>query len=149
MTPTATAQPACPLCGQDGGVVLLQHPQLRVVRVVGPEAEHAPGFYRVIWQAHVAEWSDLPEPEQLLCMRALTAVERLVREHLQPRKVNLASLGNMVPHLHWHVVARFENDPHFPAPIWAAPQRPMPAELHSHLAQTLPLADAAIARIAL
>lgn len=149
MTPTATAQPACPLCGQDGGVVLLQHPQLRVVRVVGPEAEHAPGFYRVIWQAHVAEWSDLSEPEQLMCMRALTAVERLVREHLRPRKVNLASLGNMVPHLHWHVVARFENDPHFPAPIWAAPQRPMPAELQRHLAQALPLADAAIARIAL
>lgn len=139
----------CPLCTQDGGLVLLRHPQFRVVRVQGPDAALAPGFYRVIWQAHVAEFSDLPDEDQILCMRAVSAVEQVVREHLKPTKVNLASLGNMVPHLHWHVVARFANDPHFPSPIWAAPVRAMDTDLQAHLHQTLPLADAAIARIVL
>jgi diadenosine tetraphosphate (Ap4A) HIT family hydrolase len=139
----------CPLCTHDGGLVLLCHPLFRVVRVQGPDAAHAPGFYRVIWQAHVAEFSDLPDHEQTVCMRAVSAVERVVREHLQPTKVNVASLGNMVPHLHWHVVARFVNDPHFPSPIWAAPARAMDTDLQAHLHHALPLADAAIARIVL
>ena len=39
----------------------------------------------------------------------------------EPDKMNLASLGNLVPHLHWHVIPRFENDPHLSAAIWAAP----------------------------
>ncbi len=50
---------------------------------------------------------------------------------LRPAKINLASLGNVVPHLHWHVVARFEWDSHFPQPIWASAQRsvsPSPLE---------------------
>jgi len=44
--------------------------------------------------------------------------------HLQPDKVNLASLGNAVPHLHWHVIGRFAWDSHFPGAVWAQPQRP-------------------------
>ncbi|MGH6609869.1 MAG: HIT family protein, partial [Burkholderiaceae bacterium] len=45
------------------------------------------------------------------------------REVLQPTKMNLASLGNMTPHLHWHVIPRFADDLHFPRPVWGAPQR--------------------------
>jgi diadenosine tetraphosphate (Ap4A) HIT family hydrolase len=82
-----------------------------------------PAYYRVIWQAHVAEFSDLGEVEQALCMRVTAVVERCIRDNLKPTKVNLASLGNMVPHLHWHVIARFEWDSHFPQPIWAPAQR--------------------------
>jgi diadenosine tetraphosphate (Ap4A) HIT family hydrolase len=38
-------------------------------------------------------------------------------------KMNLASLGNQTPHVHWHVVPRFRDDRHFPGPIWATPKR--------------------------
>jgi diadenosine tetraphosphate (Ap4A) HIT family hydrolase len=82
-----------------------------------------PAYYRVIWQAHVAEFSDLGEVEQALCMRVITRLERCIRDNLKPTKLNLASLGNMVPHLHWHVIARFEWDSHFPQPIWSSAQR--------------------------
>ena len=47
-----------------------------------------------------------------------------VAKALQPAKVNLAALGNMVPHLHWHVIPRFADDSHFPQPVWGARQRP-------------------------
>jgi len=42
--------------------------------------------------------------------------------------MNLASLGNAVPHLHWHIVPRFGDDPHFPQPIWSTPRRPVASE---------------------
>ena len=61
------------------------------------------------------------ERDQL--MAVVFAVEAAVRETMQPDKMNLASLGNMTPHVHWHVVPRFRDDRHFPNPIWAAPQR--------------------------
>jgi diadenosine tetraphosphate (Ap4A) HIT family hydrolase len=50
-------------------------------------------------------------------------VEQCLREALAPAKINIAALGNMVPHLHWHVIARFDWDTRFPAPVWAAAQR--------------------------
>ena len=114
------ALPACPLCAADGGLLVFRNEQLRVVRA--SEAGF-PAFYRVIWAAHVAEFSDLTPGERLACMDAVVLVERVLRVQLQPAKINLAALGNMVPHLHWHVVARFDWDTHFPAPVWAAPLR--------------------------
>jgi diadenosine tetraphosphate (Ap4A) HIT family hydrolase len=42
---------------------------------------------------------------------------------MRPDKMNLASLGNMTPNVHWHVVPRFRDDQHYPTPVWAAPQR--------------------------
>lgn len=158
----AAAELVCPLCAHEGGVLLLRQHKLRVVRVAGapdaalqpgvqPEAlaEAFPAFYRVIWNAHVAEWSDLSQAEQGLCMRAVSAVERVLRRQLQPSKINLAALGNVVPHLHWHVLARFDWDSHFPAPVWAAALRPADAARLLELRQRLPACDAAIAALRL
>lgn len=135
----------CPLCADDGGLVLWRQAELRVVRVTGAEAVDFPGFYRVIWNTHVAEWTDLSDAEQVLMMRAVGGVERAVREYLRPTKVNLASLGNMVPHLHWHVVARFEWDSHFPAPLWATARREVVPSQLAMVASRLPACDDAIA----
>ncbi|WP_179403578.1 HIT family protein [Burkholderia guangdongensis] len=111
----------CVFCSEDGGAVLWQDDVLRVVLATG-EAEY-PGFCRVIWNAHVAEMSDLSDTQRAHLMDVVVAVERAVRRVMQPNKVNLASLGNMVPHVHWHVIPRFSNDAHFPQPIWAPRQR--------------------------
>jgi diadenosine tetraphosphate (Ap4A) HIT family hydrolase len=63
-------------------------------------------------------------------MSTVYAVEDALRAILLPHKINLASLGNQVPHLHWHVIPRFEDDPHFPQPVWGARQRePDPAAI--------------------
>ena len=56
-------------------------------------------------------------------MAAVFTVEVAVRKVFQPEKVNLASLGNVVPHLHWHVIPRFADDRHFPNPIWGEAKR--------------------------
>jgi len=115
--------PACPLCGGDGGTLVWRGPRMRVVHAAEEAERGFPGFYRVIWNAHVPEFSDLAEADRAHCMAAVAVVEQVLREQLQPAKINLAALGNMVPHLHWHVIARFAWDSHFPAPVWAPPQR--------------------------
>ncbi len=82
-----------------------------------------PGFCRVIWRAHVKELSDLAPSDRALLNEAVMHVEMAQREVLTPQKINVASLGNMVPHLHWHVIPRFADDAHFPNPVWAAAVR--------------------------
>jgi diadenosine tetraphosphate (Ap4A) HIT family hydrolase len=130
----------CPLCDTDGGLVVARTERFRIVRVLDEPAH--PAFYRLIWNHHVAEFSDLSDTDRHACMDAVTEIERTLRSLLAPTKVNLASLGNVVPHLHWPVIARFDGDSHFPAPIWAAARR----EAAPVLARPLQDVDAAIAQ---
>jgi diadenosine tetraphosphate (Ap4A) HIT family hydrolase len=111
---------SCELCTADGGTVLWRDDFCRVVRVSG---EAFPGFCRVILARHVREMTDLAPAERDRLMRAVFACEEALRGLLAPDKVNLASLGNQVAHLHWHVIPRFEDDSRFPDPIWAPARR--------------------------
>jgi diadenosine tetraphosphate (Ap4A) HIT family hydrolase len=78
-----------------------------------------PGFCRVILERHMSEMTDLSAPERARLMDTVFAAEAALREVLAPDKINLASLGNVVAHLHWHVIPRYRDDRHFPKPIWA------------------------------
>jgi diadenosine tetraphosphate (Ap4A) HIT family hydrolase len=115
----------CELCRSPGGPVIWADARLRVIAVDEPGYA---GFCRVVWNRHVAEMSDLDTADRAHCMAVVNAVELALREALQPDKINLACLGNMVPHLHWHVIPRFVDDPHFPQPVWAARQRSGPLQ---------------------
>ena len=110
----------CELCSTPGGTVLWTDDFCRVVAVTEPGY---PGFCRVIWKAHVREMTDLDEAQRRHCMNVVFAVERAQRRTLSPAKINLATLGNMVAHVHWHVIPRFADDPHFPQPVWGVRQR--------------------------
>jgi len=77
----------------------------------------------VILARHVAEMTDLDLAERARLMNAVFAAETALRELLHPDKINLASLGNLAPHLHWHVIPRYRADRHFPLAIWAEPVR--------------------------
>ncbi len=110
----------CQLCREEGGIVLWRDQSCRVVAVDDPDY---PGYCRVILQRHAREMTDLTPGEQQHLMRVVLAVEAVLRDTLAPDKVNLASLGNVVPHVHWHVIPRYRDDRHYPAPIWAPPNR--------------------------
>ena len=107
----------CPLCQTPGGTVLWQNQYLRVIDACD---QLYPGFTRVIWMAHVVEMTDLSAAEQAELLRVVLLVEQVQRAELKPDKVNLAAFGNVVPHLHWHVIPRWQDDPHFPQAVWAA-----------------------------
>ena len=130
----------CELCEQPGASVLWSDDDWRVVRV-GDAA--FPAYYRAIAQRHVAEFSELTDAQRQRCMAIVCAVERTLIDTLQPTKINLAALGNMVPHLHWHIVARFAWDSHFPQSIWGTAQRAAGAA-EQRLALPLDQLDAAV-----
>ena len=112
--------PACELCANDGGNLLLRNDFLRIVAVDDP---HYPGFCRVILNRHEQEMTDLAPAEQQRLMTAVFAVEGVVRQLCAPDKINLASFGNMVPHVHWHIIPRWRDDRHFPNPVWGEAHR--------------------------
>ena len=121
MTGNATSSfPGCPLCEGPGGTLIWQGARYRVIRA---DEVGFPAFYRLVWSAHVTEFSDLSAADRQACTEGVAAIEQALRAHLQPTKVNLATLGNQVAHLHWHVIARFASDSHFPGPVWAPAQR--------------------------
>jgi diadenosine tetraphosphate (Ap4A) HIT family hydrolase len=102
-------------------VVLWRSDRCRVIDA----AELAyPGYCRVVWNEHVREMTDLAPEQRAYLMQVIYGVEQSLRVLLQPTKINLAALGNQVPHLHWHVIPRFADDAHFPDAIWAPPRRP-------------------------
>ncbi len=116
------AMPACPLCQPDAAETVLWSDTF--CRVIWVDDAHYPGFCRVILNAHVKEMTDLPSAERQRLMNVVFALEAAIREVAKPDKINLASLGNVVPHLHWHVIPRWADDVNFPDAIWAASRRP-------------------------
>jgi diadenosine tetraphosphate (Ap4A) HIT family hydrolase len=117
----------CPFCSAPGDDVVWQDEYCRIAQVVDPDH---PGYYRVIWGAHVVEMSDLSAGERRHLMNVVLATERSLRALMNPDKINLASFGNKVAHLHWHVIARYIDDRHFPESVWGKEQRPG----HAHAA---------------
>ena len=129
----------CPLCAGGGEAVLWRDAFCRVILA---DDDRYPGFCRVILNAHVGEMTDLAPDERQRLMAVVFAVESALRELLEPDKINLASLGNIVPHLHWHVIPRYADDAHYPDAVWAAPRRDampcsVPDDLSSRLARLL------------
>lgn len=133
----------CELCATDGGIVIHRDEALRVVLV--DDADY-PGFCRVIWNAHVREMTDLSAAQRARLMAAVWQVEAAMRAVMSPDKVNLACLGNMTPHLHWHVIPRYADDRDFPDAVWAGGRRRAePSSLAQRMAR-LPELQQAIKR---
>jgi diadenosine tetraphosphate (Ap4A) HIT family hydrolase len=110
----------CPLCAPTGEDVLYLSDLYRIIAVNDPAW---PGFCRVILNQHAREMTDLPIAARTEIMNAVWATESVLQDLIQPDKINLASLGNVVPHVHWHVIPRWKDDSHFPDPVWANRQR--------------------------
>ncbi len=53
----------------------------------------------------------------------LDIIEKEMLKYFKPTKINIASFGNYVPHIHFHIMARFETDSYFPEPMWGKKQR--------------------------
>ncbi|MBN8744991.1 MAG: HIT family protein [Thiomonas arsenitoxydans] len=138
-----SSETACALCKTDGGRLIWRGAEFRLIRA---DDALLPAFYRVVWNAHVAEFSELSALQRLTCLDAVTLAEQLLRETLAPDKINLASLGNVVPHLHWHVIARWRWDAYWPQSAWSAAQRPADDAMLVSLGARLPEVDAVLQR---
>lgn len=81
-----------------------------------------PWLYLVPRRENIREIHDLSVPEQVQLIHEISMAARALQTVYQPEKINTAALGNMVPQLHVHVLARFKNDPAWPRPVWAVQQ---------------------------
>ncbi len=120
----------CVFCNSDGGEVVWRNALCRVVFAGEPDY---PGFMRVVLNAHVKEMTDLAATDRAEIMRVVFAVEAAIRQVMRPDKINVANLGNKVPHVHWHVVPRYIDDPHFPNPVWSLKRRELSRPANPHL----------------
>lgn len=145
---------SCDLCsllaGLEGGAVATVATALvwrsdRLSVVLVDDAAY-PGFCRVIWNKHVKEMTDLTPGERNYVMEVVWQVELAQREVMQPEKINVASFGNMTPHVHWHVIPRYLDDAHFPSPVWAEARRDSTAASIAERTALLPKLRAAITR---
>jgi diadenosine tetraphosphate (Ap4A) HIT family hydrolase len=105
----------CDLCKPTPHEILWQDDFCRVVLLNDVDY---PAYCRVELIAHVKEMTDLALADRARTMKVVFAVETAMREVIQPDKINLASLGNKTPHMHWHVIPRFIGDKHFPNSHW-------------------------------
>lgn len=96
--------------------------------VVDASDADLPVFVRVIARDHVKELSQMSAQQRARLLEIITRIEREMIRLVQPDKVNIASLGNMVPHVHWHIVGRWQDDAFFPGSIWSARLRDMPQD---------------------
>ena len=116
----------CPLCiaslqGQPSPhEILWQDDFCRVVLL--NDADY-PAYCRVELLEHIKEMTDLPPENRVRMMTVVFAVETAMREVIHPDKINLASLGNKTPHVHWHIIPRFADDKHFPNSHWGDKMR--------------------------
>ena len=110
----------CALCKDElkpeEGQLIWRGDDCRIILVNDPDL---PGFCRVIWNHHVVEMTDLSYGEREHLMTLVFAVEEAIRHVMHPDKVNIAALGNMVPHIHWHVIPRFKDDAFYPGSAWS------------------------------
>ena len=106
---------SCTICNLTEGEIIWSDNILRVVLL---DHQDYKGYCRVELISHTKEMTDLNEILQFKVMRCVFKVEEVLRKIFNPEKINLASLGNKTPHIHWHVLPRFKEDPHFPNSHW-------------------------------
>ena len=116
----------CLLCFPSKYPLIWSNSDFRVVLI---NDQSYPGYCRVESIAHVKEMTDLSDLKRQEFMRIVFIVEAALRSHLMPEKINLAALGNITPHLHWHIIPRYRHDNHFPESIWSNSKRTKKQEL--------------------
>jgi diadenosine tetraphosphate (Ap4A) HIT family hydrolase len=95
---------------------------LAVVRLMNDR--RFPWVILVPARAAAIEIVDLAPADRATLIEEIARVSAAMRELFRPSKLNVAALGNVVPQLHVHVVARFTTDAAWPNPVWGTPREP-------------------------
>ena len=109
----------CVMCGTYGRSGEDLHiADLALSRVFLHEDQFFPGYVLLVLRRHVTELYDLPAPERATLMEEVSRVAQALAQVFRPVKMNYELLGNLVPHIHWHLVPRLATDPALHSPIW-------------------------------
>jgi diadenosine tetraphosphate (Ap4A) HIT family hydrolase len=111
----------CPMCRRWN-----DDPDLRIVElahscVILNRDQFFPGYTLLFTRSHVTELFHLDRTTRAELTEEVATVAKAIYDVFSPAKINYELIGNMVPHIHWHLVPRFADDPLWPRPIWADP----------------------------
>lgn len=120
--------PECPMChrwddDRDLRVIQLKHSFVTLNR-----DQFFPGYTLLFTRRHVRELFHLDRQERAELMDEVSLVAEALQNVFRPDKINYELLGNMVPHMHWHLVPRFASEPLWPRPIWSEPHNETPLQ---------------------
>ena len=119
--------PACVMCGKLGEAGGALHiADLDLSRVFLHEDQFFPGYVLLVLRRHVTELYDLTAAERATLMEEVSRVAQALARVFRPVKMNYELLGNLVPHIHWHLVPRLASDPGLRGPIWTVEHQPAP-----------------------
>ncbi|MHB8057706.1 MAG: HIT family protein [Desulfuromonadaceae bacterium] len=109
----------CPMCcrwetDSDLRIIELPHSYVTLNR-----DQYFPGYTLLFTKCHATELFHLDRGTRTALMEEVSAVAQALYTVFAPAKINYELLGNMVPHIHWHIVPRFSSEPLWPRPIWA------------------------------
>jgi diadenosine tetraphosphate (Ap4A) HIT family hydrolase len=76
------------------------------------------GYCVLVTKEHHKEMTDLPSPSREELFSEMMKAHEAIEKTFKPKKMNMCSLGNVVPHVHWHFFPRYESDPQFTNPPW-------------------------------
>lgn len=114
-----TTLDSCPMCRRWDDDSDLRIVELKHSRVILNRDQFFPGYSLLIARTHVTELFHLEQAVRAELIEEVSRVAAALQAVFQPDKINYELLGNMVPHMHWHLVPRFSSDPLWPRPIWA------------------------------
>lgn len=109
----------CPMCRRWEDHSELRIAELKHSFVVLNRDQFFPGYTLLFTKQHVTELFHLDASVRAGLMEEVSLIAKTLQAVFQPDKINYELLGNMVPHMHWHLVPRFATDPLWPRPIWA------------------------------
>ncbi len=115
----------CPMCRKWDDDADLRIAELEQCYVLLNRDQFFPGYTFVFAKEHVTELFHLDQATRAAVMEEVTAVAATLYNVFRPDKINYELLGNMVPHMHWHLVPRSAGDPLWPRPIWSEPHGPV------------------------
>lgn len=112
-------QPPCPMCrrwedDEELRIAAFEHSYAILNR-----DQYFPGYTLLFTRQHATELFHLDRAVRTELMEEVSAVAAALSAAFNPDKINYELLGNMVPHIHWHLVPRFATEPLWPRPIWA------------------------------
>lgn len=109
----------CPLCSKVANTRNEMRIKELVVSTAFLEENQAyRGYSIVVYNTHETSLENLPQENRTQFYRDMLEISSAIVKAFRPDKMNYELLGNLVPHLHWHIVPRYKTDPCWGYPIW-------------------------------
>lgn len=111
----------CPMCRRWDADTDMRITELPNSYLILNRDQYFPGYVLLFTKKHVTELFHLDREVRSALMEEVSSVAVALYDLYTPEKINYELLGNMVPHIHWHIVPRFSTESLWPRPIWSEP----------------------------